>query len=72
MKIKSLALVATALIAAAGTTAVHAAPDAGCGAGSCAKKAKGADKTQCGCAKKEAQCDKDAGCSKKDGGCAKK
>lgn len=65
MKLKSIALVASALIAATGATVAHAAPDAGCGAGSCAKKAKQAtEQVQASCGKKDM--DAHASCAKKE------
>ncbi|WP_374320200.1 hypothetical protein [Aquabacterium sp.] len=83
MNIKTIATIASALIASsaamAGTTA-----DRKCGAGSCSKKevsAKAASAAQpaseaardASCAKKEASCSKkEASCSKKEASCSKK
>ena len=83
MTIKTLAALATALIAS--SAFAGSAPDKKCGAGSCSKKtataraASGAA-SDASCSKKEASCSKkdtthDAGCSKKeakDAGCSKK
>ena len=54
MKIKSIAIAASTLIAAASFTTAYAAPDHGCGAGSCSKKSKNsADHVESGCSKKD-------------------
>ena len=77
MNIKTIAALATALIAS--SAFAGSAPDKKCGAGSCSKKtAKAASgaASDASCSKKEASCSKkDAGCAKKDAkeaGCAKK
>jgi hypothetical protein len=68
MNIKSIALLATGLIAASLAMAQNK-PEQGCGAGSCSKK----EAKQASCSKKDGGCSKkDSSCSKKDGGCAKK
>ncbi|MEY4763686.1 MAG: hypothetical protein RI907_359 [Pseudomonadota bacterium] len=79
MNIKTIAALATALIA---TTAVAGtAKDKKCGAGSCSKKAahaaSGASEAEAKCSKKEAGCSKkasdaEAKCSKKEAACSKK
>lgn len=70
MKIKTIALVASALIGAVGTTSSFAA-DHSCGAGSCAKK--GAKSSQCDSSKENCEMQnqkKDQACGA--GSCAKK
>lgn len=78
MNVKTIAALATALIAS--TAFAGSAPEKKCGAGSCSKKtatAKAGAASDAGCSKKEASCSKkdaghDAGCSKKDASCSKK
>jgi hypothetical protein len=68
MNLKSIALLATTLIAA-GTVAAQGKPQKSCGAGSCSKK----EAKQASCSKKDSACSKkESACSKKDSGCAKK
>ena len=66
MKLKSIALIASGIIAASAMSLAQAAPDQGCGAGSCSKKSKkqDAEQVQSGCSKKEANAQ--ASCSKKE------
>jgi hypothetical protein len=75
MNIKTIAALATALIASTAIAGTEA--DKKCGAGTCGKKtssAKGA--SEASCSKKDASCGKkdgkEAGCGKKDASCAKK
>lgn len=68
MNVKSIALLASAMIAA-GATVAQNKPDQGCGAGACSKKVS---KPSGGVQPVSADAPKDAACSKKDGGCSKK
>lgn len=71
MKLKSLALLASALIASSAVMA-NDKPQQNCSAGSCSKKTKQEAK-QASCSKKEANCaKKEASCSKKEASCSKK
>lgn len=68
MNLKSIALLATSLIAA-GTVLAQDKPQQSCGAGSCSKK----EAKQASCSKKDSPCSKkESSCSKKDSSCAKK
>lgn len=68
MNLKSIALLATSLIAASAALA-QGKPQQSCGAGSCSKK----EAKEASCSKKDGACSKkESACSKKDSGCAKK
>ncbi|MEY2843564.1 MAG: hypothetical protein RI920_1601 [Pseudomonadota bacterium] len=82
MNIKTIAALATALIASTAMAGGTAHKDKKCGAGTCGKKTASAHAaseagSDASCSKKEASCSKkEAGCSKKDGAkeasCSKK
>jgi hypothetical protein len=75
MNIKSIALLASTLIASSVVMAQDK-PEKSCGAGSCSKK----EAKQASCSKKDSSCSKketsankkDASCSKKESSCSKK
>jgi len=68
MNIKSIAILASTLIASSAVLAQDK-PEKSCGAGSCSKK----EAKQASCSKKESSCSKkEASCSKKEAACSKK
>ncbi len=68
MNIKSIAILASTLIASSAVLAQDK-PEKSCGAGSCSKK----EAKQASCSKKDASCSKkESSCSKKEASCAKK
>ncbi len=78
MNIKTIAALATALIASTAMAGGTAHKDKKCGAGTCGKKTASAHAaseagSDASCSKKEASCSKkEASCSKKDASCSKK
>lgn len=70
MNLKSIAILASTLVAA--STWAAAPADQKCGAGSCGKKKTSATKDSKSSAKEASCSKKDASCAKKDASCAKK